>query len=148
MRKKVRDILVVIGWASAIMLLTVRAAYQFNPRARIIGTFLDAVDLLVLLAVSVVAGIFLADLNRVLFGYMGSTALSILMALIYTSLFDWFVRGTGEYLSETPFGWEYVVFYAFAKILRTMFPGAMLLTFLGGFVGGIISDRVWPHLTY
>ena len=145
MRKKVRDILVVIGWASAIMLLTVRALHQWNPVSRTIGSYLDAPDLLLLLAVSVVAGIFLADLNRILYGYIGSIALSISIALIYSSVFDWFVIGYGEIFSQTRFGWEYAVFYAFAKILRTMFPGVMLLTFLGGFAGGILSDTVWPH---
>ena len=143
--RKVRGILVVIGWASAIMLLTVRAMYQFNPVHSTTGSFLNALDLLVLLAVSVAVGIFLADLDRILFGYVGSMVLSILMAFIYSTLFDWFVTGAGEVFTEIPFGWEYVCFYAFARILKTMFPSAMVLTFLGGFVGGIINDTVWPH---
>lgn len=143
--RKVRGVLVVIGWASAVMLLTVRAMYQFNPARSTTGSFLNALDLVVLLAVSVVAGIFLADLNRILFGYVGSMVLSILMAFIYSTLFDWFVTGAGEVFTEIPFGWEYAFFYAFTRILRTMFPSAMLLAFLGGFVGGIINDIVWPH---
>lgn len=148
MRKKLRDTAVIIGWASTIMLLTVRVLYQFNPEHSIIGSYLGLPDLLAILAVSVIAGIFLGDLDRVLLGYVVSIVSSILMALIFTSLFDWFFKGAERVFSDIPFGWEYVIFFAFSKIIRTMFPGAILLTFVGGFLGGILGDRVWPHRSF
>lgn len=92
----VRDILVVIGWAATITLMTIIAEYAKPPRPGSHGTAFDALDLAIILATSLVFGIFLVDPVKILYGYIGAITLSIVISVIYSALYDLYVLGLGK----------------------------------------------------
>lgn len=142
-----RDILVVMGWAATITLMTIIAEYAKPLRSGSIATSFDALDLAIIFAASLVFGIFLFDPVKILYDFIGAISLSIVMSVIYSSLYDLHVLGLGEYFSEAVPGWEWewVTWLAFLRIFRIMFPAAVILVFIGGMIGGIVSDWIWPH---
>lgn len=146
---RVRDILAVMGWAAVITLMTITAEYAKPPRrgSYADGTTFDALDLAIVFATSLVFGIFLIDPAKILYGFIGAISLSIVISVIYSSLYDLYVLGLGEYFSEAVPGWEWewITWLASLRIIRIIFPVAMILIFIGGMIGGIVSDLMWPH---
>jgi len=142
-----RDILVVMGWAATITLMTIIAEYAKPPLAGSYaeGTTFDALDLAIILAMSLVFGIFLVDPVKILYGFIGAIFLSIVISVIYSSLYDLYVLGLGKNFSEIVPGWEWewVTWFAFFRIFRIMFPAAIVLIFVGGMIGGIVGEFVW-----
>jgi hypothetical protein len=69
------------------------------------------------------------------------------MSVISSALYDLYVLRLGEYFTQIVPGWEWewVTWLAFLRIFRTMFPAAIILVFIGGMIGGIVSDWIWPH---
>jgi len=152
MKKKLRnisarDIVVVVVWASAITVMTIIAEYVKPPRTGSTGTSFDALDLAIVLVTSLVFGMFLVDPVKILYGFIGAISLSTIMSVIYSALYDLYVLRLGEYFTGVVPGWEWewVTWLAFLRIFRTMFPAAILLVFVGGMIGGIVSDWIWPH---
>lgn len=146
----VRDIAVVMGWAATITLMTIIAEYAKPPRAGSYahGTTFDALDLAVILATSLAFGMFLIDLVKIFYGFIGAISLSIVMSVIYSALYDFYVLGLGKSFSEAGFPgwvWEWVTWFAFFRVFRIIFPAGILLVFIGGIIGGLVSDWVWPH---
>lgn len=97
---RVRDILVVIGWAATITLMTIIAEYAKPPRPGSYGTSFDALDLAIVLATSLVFGMFLVDPVKILYGFIGVISLSIVTSVMYSSLYDLYVLGLGKTFSE------------------------------------------------
>lgn len=143
----VRDVLVVIAWASTITVMTIIAEYAKTPRAGSTGTSFDALDLAIVSVTSLVFGIFLVDPVKILYGFIGAISLSTIMSVISSALYDLYVLRLGEYFTQIVPGWEWewVAWLAFLRIFRTMFPAAIILVFIGGMIGGIVSDWIWPH---
>lgn len=114
----VRNILVVMGWAATITLMTIIAEYAKLPRpgSYAYGTTFDALDLAIVLATSLVFGMFLVDPVKILYGFIGATCLSIVISVIYSSLYDLYVLGLGKEFSEIVPGWEWewVTWFAFS----------------------------------
>lgn len=63
----VKDLLAVIGWASAIALMTIIAEYTKTPRPGSYGISFDALDLAIVLATSLLFGMFLVDPVKILY---------------------------------------------------------------------------------
>ncbi len=141
-----RDILVVIGWTAAIALTTMITEYAKPPRPSSYGTTFDALDLAIVLATSLVFGMFLIDPVKILYGFIVATSLSIVISVICSALYDLYVLGLGELFSHAhPWEWEWVTWFAFLRIFRIMFPLAIIFAFIGGMAGGIVSELMWPH---
>jgi hypothetical protein len=90
---------------------------------------------------------FLIDPAKIIYGFIGVTSLSITMSVIYSALYDLYVLEIGKHFSEVVPGWEWewVTWFAFLRVFRIMFPAAIILIFVGGMIGGIVSDFMWPH---
>ena len=142
-----RDILVVVGWAVTLTLMTIIAEYVKPLRIGETKTSFEALDLAIIFATSLVFGVFLMDPVKILYGFIGAIFLSVVISIIYSSLYDLYVLGLGEYFSGVTPGWEWewVAWLAFLRIFRITFPTAVILVFAGGMIGGIVSDFVWPH---
>ena len=127
--------------------MTIIAEYAKTPRPGSYGTTFDALDLAIVLATSLVFGIFLVDPAKIIYGFIGAISLSIVISVIYSALYDLYVLELGKYFSERVPGWEWewVTWLAFLRIFRIMFPAAIILVFIGGMIGGIVSDLIWPH---
>jgi uncharacterized membrane protein len=138
MRKKAIDILVIVGLVVVIVLLTVRTVYKpppYKPAPSWWAPSFDSTDYAILIGASMVAGIVLIEPEPIIFGWIGSIFLSFSISIIYTSLYSWFVLGWGKLLSNSPYGFENLVFAALSSIFRITFLG-YLLVFLGLFLGG------------
>jgi len=143
---RMRDIVVVIGWAITMTLMTIITEYVKQPRPGYTETYFDALDFAIILATSLVFGIFLVDPEKILYGFIGAISLSIVISVICSTLYDLYVLGLGQYWSHVPgWEWEIVTWLAFFRIFRIMFPIAILLIFAGGMMGGIVSEMMWPH---
>lgn len=149
---RVRDILAVMGWTATITLMTIIAEYVQPSRQRSssYGTTFDALDLAIIFATSLVFGMILVDPVKILYGFIGATSLSMVISVICSSLYDLHVLGLGKGFSEAVPGWEWeiVTWIAFLRIFRIMFPVAIVLILIGGIIGGIVNELVWPHRGY
>lgn len=137
-----KNISVIIGWAVAITLITVKTAYKSPPMLLPPsgwGPSFSIVDYVLLLTTSVIVGMILAELETIFWAWIGSVFLSFLMSVIYSSLFNWFVLGWGEVFSDTPWGWEFVCYWTARRLFRITFPSVILL-FVGLFFGGILGE--------
>jgi len=146
MKNKLRDILVVIGWTASISLMTIIIEYSKPPR---LGSYSVAFDAyrLIILVMSFLFGMFLVDLVKILYSSIGTIILSTVISVMYTALYDLYVLGLGKYFSEVAPGWEWewVTFLAFLRIFHKTFPVVAILVLIGGMIGGVVSDWLWPH---
>jgi len=144
---RARDILVVMGWAATITLITMITEYVKTPRHGFTETYFGVLDMAIILAASLAFGIFLVDPVKILYRIIGTISLSLVMSVICSSLYDLYVLGLGRYFSDVVPGWEWewVTWLAFFRIFKLMFPVATILIFAGGMVGGIVSELMWPH---
>jgi len=142
-----RDVLVVVGWATTITLLTIIVEYVKPLRLGATATSFDALELAIILATSLAFGLLLVDPVKILYGFIAAMSLSLVMSVIFSSLYDLYVLELGPYFSALTPGWEWewVAWLAFLRIFRITFPSAVVLVFAGGMIGGIVSDFVWPH---
>lgn len=145
-----RDIAIVIGWAATITLMTIIVQYAKPSRPGSYGTSFDASDFAIILAASFLFGIFLADPIKILYSFIGAISLSTVMSVIYSALYDLYVLELGRKFSEIVPGWEWewITWLAFFRIFRIIFPAGMILIFIGGMIGGVVSELVWPHRGY
>jgi hypothetical protein len=142
-----RDVLAVVGWATTITLLTIIVEYVKPLPLSVTSTSFDVLELAIILATSLAFGLLLVDPVKILYGFIGAMSLSLVMSVIFSSLYDLYVLGLGEYFSGVAAGWEWelVAWLAFLRIFRITFPSAVILVFAGAMIGGIVSDFVWPH---
>lgn len=146
--------LIVVGWSLAVVSITLNVLYvKTNPKVPnyLIQEYaLNEVDLLLYFAVSILAGAFLADLDRIFLGYILSLFLFVFLTTVISFFFVWFNLGWGEYFLDIPFGWEWIVYYALLRIVRITFPFVLLLSLLGAILGGILADyfrtEISPYL--
>lgn len=135
MRSKVVNILAATGWSIALALLAF-----FGGHSTSAPTTFGAWELLLVVIISILAGIVIVDLKTIVYSYVGSMALSFLLAATFSFLFDWYVIGWQEAGSTIPYGWEYIYYNAMRRMLRMFFPIALLLCLLGVFLGGILGE--------
>ena len=139
MRKKALDLLVITGLALVIALLTVKTVYKpcpYEPAPYWWSPSFSLTDYMILFVASVVAGIFLVELETIVLGWVGTIFLSFLVSILYTSLYSWFVLGLREALSTYPFGFENFIFTLVFSVFRITLLGYILVLpalFLGAF---------------
>ena len=145
MRKKAIDMLVITGLAVVIVLLTFRTVYKpcpYEPAPYWWRPSFSLVDYMILFVASVVAGIFLVELETIVFGWVGTIFLSFLVSILYTSLYGWFVLGLREALSTYPFGFENFIFALVFTVFRITLLGYILVLpalFIGAFTSYLIG---------
>ncbi|MCW4019890.1 MAG: hypothetical protein NWF14_01485 [Candidatus Bathyarchaeota archaeon] len=152
LRKKLRaisarDAAVVVGWAVTLTLLVIIVEYVKPMPLRATSTRFDSLELAIILVTSLIVGAVLLDPVKILYGFIAATTLSVVMSVIFSSLYDLYVLGLGEYFSALTPGWEWewVAWLAFLRIFKMAFPAALILIFAGGMVGGIAGAFLWPH---
>lgn len=143
LKKKKKYLLVVILWTVANVLIahkvlflpTGPASPEFFP-----GNITE-LDLFLFFVISLAAGLLLADPKRILFGYIGSMSLSILV-MVFMRLF-WDILYSpifGEAFSQ--WGWltiEWIIFKSISLMFKNLFL-VPLLSFLGVFLGGVFRS--------
>ncbi len=146
MKNKLRTILIVTGWTASISLMTILIEYSKPPRLGSYSVAFDAYRLIILVT-SFLFGMFLVDLVKILYSSIGAITLSTVTSVMYTALYDLYVLGLGKGFSEAAPGWEWewVTWLAFLRIFAKTFPIVPILVLIGGMIGGIVSDWMWPH---
>jgi hypothetical protein len=153
---KSRTIVVVFLWTAALSFVVAREyalayvnmdpSYKvvFAPSLSTIGfvPLLHWSDYLVFLAVSVLAGFAIGDIESALFGFAASMILVFLTTVVYGTAFIWYVLDLGS-LINTSF-LTTVMWAAFLNVFRMVFPLAVIAVFFGSIVGSIIRDVVQP----
>lgn len=146
MKEKSRNILVLIGWTTIVTIMTIITEYVKQPPPGGTATYFGLLDMVIILGASSVFGIFLIDPKKIVYFVIGTICLSIVISVVYSSLYDLSI-GIGEQYSEAIPGWEWewVTWFAFLRVFRIMFPTGIILVFMGGMIGGIMNDFMWPH---
>ncbi len=157
LRRRKRDVILIFGWALAIGLVIIFKYWffyfkypmyydptKYDPFFQYGGPSLEPLDMLLLVIVSVIAGMCLSDLESTIIGALAAMILSFLVAFVYSLLFIWTALRFGPILARYTYGWEYAVLWAGVNIGRIMFPLAIVLCLLGGITGAILRGWIKP----
>lgn len=156
-------ILVVLVWSISVALVTIKS-YLFFYYIEEPGMFekkfvystgswiprLYEVDYLLILAMGVISGVLLVDLERIFYGWIASTFLSFFISVIFSSFFIWFTLGAGEMFSIL-LGWAWAVeevsYIAIRIVFRMTFPLVQLFSFVASFVAAFLRSMIQPSAT-
>jgi len=136
-----KTILVFCLWTTAISLTIIETLwFSFNRPGymkrlfwHVGGPMFGWIELLFLLVVSILIGIFLFEPKPLIYSYIGSIFLSLAIGITYNYLWNWSLFE--QLLSSTPFGWEYGLFAAILNVFRILFPFGALVCLFGAAVG-------------
>jgi hypothetical protein len=145
-----QDIAVVAGWAVANALVTIKTYWFFYLESEMAraqkfayssykAPLLGELDWLVLFCAGLIATLILADIRKVLFGYMISIPISFFTVISFFSYFIWYALGLGQFLSRIRFGWEWAVLLAIYNLAR-MVPHLIFFSVLGIVLGSILKS--------
>jgi hypothetical protein len=142
-KKAKKYLLVVVLWAVTNVLIAHKVL--FFPSGPASPEFfpgnITELDFFLFFAISLTAGLLLADPKRIFFGYIGSMFLSILMMLSMRLLWDFLYSPLfAEAFSK--WGWltiEWIIFKSISLMFRNLFL-VPLLSFLGVFLGGVFRS--------
>jgi hypothetical protein len=154
LRAKKVAILVVFLWTTALSFVAAReyalAYVNMDPSYKVVFApslstlgfvpLLYWPDYLVFLAVSVLAGFAIGDIESVLFGFAASMILVFLVAVVYGTAFIWYVLDFGSLVNISFL--TTILWAAFLNVFRMVFPLAVIAAFFGSIVGSIIRDVV------
>ena len=155
-----KSILVVLAWGIAMALITSKAlwvTYLESPLEFRLGLNiswgllnvaehtprLGPLDYVLFFAVSLVAGLFLADLETALYSYIMALVVLLSVAFVHAFLFIWFVLPRGGSVVDPSFTTT-IIWSAFLTVMRLVFPLTILLTFFSSLFGAFLSDLVQP----
>jgi hypothetical protein len=127
MDERIKDSLVAVGWAVVDSSIALQALLR--------GPVLTIVDFLLLFAASLLAGMVLVDSKEIILGFFGSIFLSFLIMLFCLTLPV--TLGVVKHVL-----WEFMVATAIIMMFRGLFPTAIIVSFLGGLLGGIVGERL------
>jgi len=123
-------ILITLGWSTSSSSIILQALYQ-RPTP-------TATDIILLAAISLLAGALLADARKVMFGYILSTALTIIIVFLILALpmLLGLVKQTGLYQ----------IFYAgnMTMMFRYMFPTTFITSLISSIIGGYLGEEYLP----
>jgi hypothetical protein len=154
-KKSKRSISVVLGWTATITLIIIATHQSFYITEKAFSTykipyltykgpiFTDLGNLLLLVA-GAIAGILIADVKTMIYGYFAAMFLSFSSALIYVFLYIWYPLELGSVLSEIPFGWELALFMAFGNVFRFLIPFGLVFSLLGLLAGNFLKTLLMP----
>jgi hypothetical protein len=113
---------------------------KWAPRIQLLGY-------VIIIGASLIAGAQLADFGNVLYGWITSFFLSMLISVFGSFAFVWFVLGVGQSPVITAFGGlgvEVVLQLVFMNVFRMIFPFMPIGCLLTGFVGAVIRALIKP----
>lgn len=128
-------ILVVAAWAVCFVLISHKILFERIGPPFYIGN-LTSTDLALTLVLSIIAGTFLADVERVFFGYIGAVSLSIAILISIRTIRDFQIWG-----ENYPDVWSWLLMRTFGLVFSQLFV-AVLLSLFGVFIGGILGDYI------
>jgi len=126
-------ILVVIAWAACFALITHKIMFG---RVGEYWVHVTSTDLALILVLSIFAGAFLAEVERVFFGYIGAMILSVVTLVFIRTIRDFQIWG-----DMYPDVWSWLLARALGTVFSNLFI-AILLSFLGVYVGAILADVI------
>lgn len=141
-RQRLRSTLITVGWALCSALVILRTFYEntqdpfawryylHNP----VYSGFSVLNLLLIFVISVIAGILLIRPESILIGCTGSLALSGLVMFVILSQPAFF---SGDIVVQ-----ELVYFRSITIVFKMMVPIVILLSFVGGILGGITGERL------
>jgi len=119
-----------------------RLSYYQIPYASYEGPSPRVLDLLIIAVASLVVGLVLSDVKEVVYGYIASVSLSLVVGVAFVSFYIWVVLDLGALLSLAPYEWEWVLFMAFWNVFRIMFPWLVAVSLLGVVAGSFLKGWV------
>lgn len=151
LRKKL-DITMVVVWTALIALIVIKAywvAYHTEPYLVYQkplypvygGPMPELLDLLIITVAGVIVGIFLTDAKEMLYGYIASMSLAFITAVIYVTLYVWYVLEWGPTLSAAS-NWEWAVFFAIEIVFAMMFPWVLSISLVSLALGAFLKEWI------
>lgn len=138
-RERLKGALIIVGWAFGIAAFVLKAFYE-NPLAfkyyllNPVYSGSSALNLVLIFVISVIAGIVLVRPEWILTGCAGSLALSFIVAFVVLSQPAFGADVSGAVM-------ELIFFRSISIIFKMMVPTVVVLSFLGGLLGGIVGER-------
>jgi hypothetical protein len=150
-RKKL-DIVMVVVWTALIALIVIKAywvAYHTEPHLVYEkplypvygGPMPELLDLLIITVAGVIVGIFLTDAKEMLYGYVASMSLAFITAVIYVTLYVWYVLEWGPTLSAAS-NWEWAVFFSIEIVFAMMFPWILSISLISLALGAFLKEWI------
>jgi len=146
-----RDLLIISIWIAIMALIMIKAFYILhsnpiyaNDREAFIeyqAPSLEAADVLILSAVSIIIVILLTDVKSLILGYFASIVIAFIVSIIYAAIYIWFVLDYQNTLSLISYGWEAAWYMAFVSMVWVMFPYVLGITAVGVVLGVFL--RQW-----
>jgi len=99
-------------------------------------------DLILVLAVSVIFGAVVSKVKTALYGYIGGLILAFLVGLIFVILYMWKVLQLEYLFTWSSFNWEWAIFFALINVGKIVFPYVFMLSLLGVIIGMILRERL------
>ena len=128
MKEKLKDALVVVGWGVTSASIILRSLYE--------GASLTWLDYGSIFLVAVLAGSILVDIERIVYGLVPSILFSIFI-LFFCLTLPATLGKVGRFAPLEAFYSGVVV-----MVFRSVFPITIIMSFLGGFVGGLVGERL------
>lgn len=126
-KKLIQFIATTLGWSTAASSIILQALYQRQTPTTI--------DIILLAAISLIAGALLADAKKVMIGYILSTTLTITIVFLILALpmLLGLVKQTGLYQ----------IFYAgnVTMMFRYMFPATFITCLISAIIGGFLGEE-------
>ena len=128
MKEKLKDALVVAGWGVTTASIILRGLYE--------GASLTWLDYVSVFLVAVLAGSILVDIERIVYGLIPSILFSIFI-LFFCLTLPATLGKVGRFAPLEAFYGGVLV-----MVFRSIFPITIIMSFLGGFVGGLIGEKL------
>ena len=128
LKEKLKDALVVVGWGVTSASIILRSLYE--------GASLTWLDYGAIFLVAVLAGSILVDIERIVYGLVPSILFSIFI-LFFCLTLPATLGKVGRFAPLEAFYSGVVV-----MVFRSVFPITIIMSFLGGFVGGLVGERL------
>jgi hypothetical protein len=108
------------------------------------GAGLTPLEVIIISIVSFVSGILIFDVNKVLYGSVGTYVVSFLISSVYIGNFIWSVGGWGQVLSITEAGWSWALYWGILNTFRAVFPIVFFVVVICGFLGAFLRALIYP----
>jgi hypothetical protein len=155
-----RVVALTVAWSVAVTLLTMIPYWLFYSSgswpvfSTVMGLYpeLGFWDYVIVFVASLVAGVFIANLESVVYGMVASVVLSLVFGVIVGSLFLWYGVGYGQSFSLIMPGvtftsyFESVVGGVFLTVLRMINVAVPIFCVLGGILGVVLRSYFEPSV--
>jgi len=158
--EKKKPIIIVLLWSLGIAVVEIIPYWRVYAENPVLFEFkiawtqtvnltphISILDLIVILAMSLIAGILLIDVETVVYSLIANFALSFVFAVVYSTLFIWFSLGYNEVfaLQGGFLEWgSYISYIAARNIFRLIFPMVQIFCLLGAMLGAFVRGRIQP----